>query len=89
MAERNDRRGPAGFRPEITARLPACWRQCTRRRRQVNAAITGLQSPETKATFAKFSAEAKIGSPQEFADFIATQVPIWGALVKAAALKIE
>jgi tripartite-type tricarboxylate transporter receptor subunit TctC len=57
---------------------------------QINAAINaGLASTETQAMFARFSAEAKIGSAQEFADFIASQVPVWGDLVKAAALKVE
>ncbi len=57
---------------------------------KINAAINnGLASAETQAMFARFSAEAKIGSAQEFADFIASQVPVWGDLVKAAALKVE
>jgi tripartite-type tricarboxylate transporter receptor subunit TctC len=57
---------------------------------RINAAINaGLESAETRAIFARFSAEAKVGSPQEFADFIASQVPVWASLVKAAALKLE
>ena len=41
---------------------------------KLNAAVNdGLRSPEISANFAKFSAEAKIGSPQDFADFIAEE----------------
>jgi tripartite-type tricarboxylate transporter receptor subunit TctC len=57
---------------------------------RLNAAINqGLQSPEIKDNFARFSAEAKIGSPQDFADFIAAEAPKWAALVKASAVKLE
>jgi tripartite-type tricarboxylate transporter receptor subunit TctC len=57
---------------------------------KVNAAINaGLGSPEIKASFAKFSAQAKIGSPQDFAAFIAVEAPKWAALVKASAAKVE
>jgi tripartite-type tricarboxylate transporter receptor subunit TctC len=57
---------------------------------RLNAAINnGLQSAEIKAIFAKFSAEAKVGSPQDFAAFIAEQAPQWAALVKASAAKVE
>jgi len=57
---------------------------------KLNAVINqGLQSPEIKDNFARFSAEAKIGSPQDFADFIAAEAPKWAALVKASAAKVE
>jgi tripartite-type tricarboxylate transporter receptor subunit TctC len=57
---------------------------------RLNAAINaGLQSPEITASFARFSAQAKIGSPQDFADFIATEAPKWAALVKASGAKVE
>jgi tripartite-type tricarboxylate transporter receptor subunit TctC len=57
---------------------------------KVNAAInTGLASPEIKASFAKFSAQARIGSPQDFAAFIAAEAPKWAALVRASAAKVE
>src|SRR5258708_3802339 len=57
---------------------------------KVNAAINaGLASPEIKASFAKFSAEAKTGSPQDFAAFIADEAPKWAALVKASGAKVE
>jgi tripartite-type tricarboxylate transporter receptor subunit TctC len=57
---------------------------------KLNVAINqGLQSLEIKANFVRFSAEAKIGSPQDFADFIAAEAPKWAALVKASAAKLE
>ena len=57
---------------------------------KINAAINaGLASPEIKASFAKFSAEAKTGSPQDFAAFIADEAPKWAALVKASGAKVE
>jgi hypothetical protein len=41
-----------------------------------------------RATFAKFGAEAKIGSPQDFAAFIAAEVPTRAALVKAGGIGV-
>jgi tripartite-type tricarboxylate transporter receptor subunit TctC len=56
---------------------------------RLNAAINdGLRSAEMRANFAKFGAEAKIGSPQDFATFIAAEVPIWDALVKSSGIKV-
>jgi tripartite-type tricarboxylate transporter receptor subunit TctC len=57
---------------------------------KINAAINqGLQSPEIVASFARFNAEAKIGSARDFAAFIADEVPKWGALVKLSAAKVD
>jgi tripartite-type tricarboxylate transporter receptor subunit TctC len=57
---------------------------------KLNAAVNqGLQSPEIRDNFARFNAEAKIGSPRDFADFIAAEAPKWAALVKASAAKLE
>jgi tripartite-type tricarboxylate transporter receptor subunit TctC len=57
---------------------------------KINAAINaGLVSPEITASFAKFSARAPIGSPQDFAAFIAAEAPRWAVLVKAAGAKME
>ena len=57
---------------------------------KLNAGINaGLQSPEISTNFARFSAQAKIGSPQDFADFIAVEAPKWAALVKASGAKVE
>jgi tripartite-type tricarboxylate transporter receptor subunit TctC len=57
---------------------------------RINAVINaGLAAPEIKASFAKFSAQAKVGSPQDFAVFIAAEVPRWAALVRASGAKME
>jgi tripartite-type tricarboxylate transporter receptor subunit TctC len=57
---------------------------------KLNATINdGLQSPELSAIFAKFSAQVKIGSPQDFGDFIAIEAPKWAALVKASGAKVD
>jgi len=57
---------------------------------KLNSVINqGLQSGETKALFARFSAEAKIGSPQDFGDFIASESPKWAAMVKTSGAKVE
>jgi hypothetical protein len=39
---------------------------------------------EIKTIFAQFSAETTVGPPQDFAAFIAAEVPKWAALVKAS-----
>jgi tripartite-type tricarboxylate transporter receptor subunit TctC len=57
---------------------------------KLNATINdGLQSPEISALFAKFSAQVKIGSPGDFAEFIAIEAPKWAALVKASGAKVD
>jgi tripartite-type tricarboxylate transporter receptor subunit TctC len=57
---------------------------------RLNAAINdGLRSAEITTNFARFSAEVKIGSPQDFAAFIADEAPKWAALVKASAAKVD
>jgi tripartite-type tricarboxylate transporter receptor subunit TctC len=57
---------------------------------KINAAINaGLLSPEIKASFAKFNAQAKVGSPQDFAAFIAVEAPRWAALVRASGTKVD
>jgi tripartite-type tricarboxylate transporter receptor subunit TctC len=56
----------------------------------LNLAINeGLKTPETRATFAKLSALAQPGSPQDFAAFMAEQRTIWGDLVKLSGATIE
>ena len=67
---------PAGTRPDIVDKLNGA----------VNA---GLLAPETETAIARFSSITKIGTPQEFADFIATEVPRWTAMVKLADAKVE
>jgi tripartite-type tricarboxylate transporter receptor subunit TctC len=60
---------PAGTPAAIVARL--------------NAAINlGLNSPDMQARFRQLNAEAKPGTPQDFADFIATESPKWTAMAR-------
>jgi tripartite-type tricarboxylate transporter receptor subunit TctC len=57
---------------------------------KLNAAINdALQSPEINTNFARFSAQAKVGSPQDFAAFIAVEAPKWAALVRDSGAKLE
>jgi tripartite-type tricarboxylate transporter receptor subunit TctC len=67
---------PAGTPPEIVAKL--------------NAAINdALQSKEMKASMGKLGLDAKVGSPQDFARFIADEIPRWAAIVKSVGAKAE
>jgi tripartite-type tricarboxylate transporter receptor subunit TctC len=67
---------PAGTPPEIINKL--------------NAAVNeGLQSKAMKENLDKFSAIAKIGSPEDFRKFLADQTQRWGALVKVADARID
>ena len=67
---------PAGTPPRIVERLNAA----------VNA---GLLSPETETAMARFSSITKVGTPEEFAAFIASEAPRWAAMVKLADAKVE
>jgi tripartite-type tricarboxylate transporter receptor subunit TctC len=61
---------PAGTPPEIVGKL--------------NAAINeALRSPEMKDSMGKLGFEAKLGSPRDFAKFIAEETPRWNAIVKS------
>jgi tripartite-type tricarboxylate transporter receptor subunit TctC len=65
---------PAGTPPEIVAK--------------VNAAINDtLRSPEMKDAMTKLGMSAKIGSPQDYARFLAEETPRWTAVVNAAGVK--
>ena len=67
---------PAGTPAPIVARL--------------NAAINeGLKTPEVRGSLARLSSIPKIGTPQDFAAFLAVEVPKWAALVKLAGAKAE
>jgi tripartite-type tricarboxylate transporter receptor subunit TctC len=67
---------PAGTPPQVVAKL--------------NAAINdGLQTSETKASLAKFSAIAKVGTPQEFAGFLAYEMVKWAEVVRLAGARID
>jgi tripartite-type tricarboxylate transporter receptor subunit TctC len=54
--------------------------------RAINA---GLQSPEMKAGLDRFSAIAKIGSPQDFAAFMRTEGEAWASIVKLAGASMD
>jgi tripartite-type tricarboxylate transporter receptor subunit TctC len=57
---------------------------------RLSAAINdGVRAPETQANFLKLSALTQPGSPQDFANFIAEQGPVWAELVKISGAKIE
>jgi tripartite-type tricarboxylate transporter receptor subunit TctC len=57
---------------------------------KLNAAINaGLKSPEMQARLKRFAAEAKPGTPQDFAAFIAAERPKWIAMAKLSNLKPE
>jgi len=67
---------PAGTSPEIVGKL--------------NTAINDtLRSPEMKDSMAKLGFDAKIGSPQDFATFIAEEIPRWAEIVKATGVMFE
>jgi tripartite-type tricarboxylate transporter receptor subunit TctC len=67
---------PAGTPAAIVARL--------------NAAINEtLKTPEVQATLAKLSVEPRIGSPENFSAFLASERAKWTPLVKAANIKAE
>ena len=57
---------------------------------RLNGAINeNLMSPETQANLAKFSAIAKIGTPQDFAAFLAEEMVKWADIVKLAGARID
>jgi tripartite-type tricarboxylate transporter receptor subunit TctC len=52
---------------------------------QLNGAINeALQSTEMTASMKKLGFQARIGSPQDFAAFVAAEIPRWSAVVKAS-----
>jgi tripartite-type tricarboxylate transporter receptor subunit TctC len=57
---------------------------------KLNAAINDiLASKEAQAGFARLGAEAKIGSPQDFAAFIAAEAPRWTAIANETGIKAD
>jgi tripartite-type tricarboxylate transporter receptor subunit TctC len=57
---------------------------------KLNAAINdGLQSAEAKTALERFSAIAKLGTPQDFAAFLDDQIKRWAELVKVAGAKVD
>jgi tripartite-type tricarboxylate transporter receptor subunit TctC len=67
---------PAGTPSAIVSRLNA----------ETNAA---LRSPEMKASMDKLGIEATIGSPQDFAAFIADEAPKWSRIVETSGVKVD
>jgi tripartite-type tricarboxylate transporter receptor subunit TctC len=67
---------PAGTPPEIVDKLRT-------------AVVAMLESDEIKATFKRLGAEARTGSPQDFAAFIAAEHDRIGAIVRASGAKSE
>jgi len=56
----------------------------------LNRAINeSLASPAAKAGLARFSAIAQTGSPREFAELIASELPKWAAIVRLSGARIE
>lgn len=67
---------PAGTPAEIVARL--------------NAAVNeSLKTAEIEAAFTKLAIEPRLGSPEEFAAFLAKERERWGAVIKAADVKAD
>ena len=57
---------------------------------KLNAAINeGLQSPEMMASMRKLGFQTQLGSPQDFAAFIAKEIPRWAGVVKASGVKSQ
>jgi tripartite-type tricarboxylate transporter receptor subunit TctC len=57
---------------------------------KLNAAINEtLASDEMKAAMTKLGFDAKIGSPQDFAKFIAEETPRWTEIVKQTGVKVQ
>jgi len=67
---------PAGVPVDVVEKLNAA----------VNAA---LQSPEMIASMKKLGFESRIGSSQDFAAFVAAEIPRWTAVVKASGVKSQ
>jgi tripartite-type tricarboxylate transporter receptor subunit TctC len=65
---------PAGVPADIVEKLNAA----------INAA---LQSPEMIASMKQLGFESRLGSPQDFAAFVAAEIPRWTAVVRAFGVK--
>ena len=67
---------PVGTPPAIIAKL--------------NAAVNdSLNSPQVRAALTKLAVEPRTGSPADFAVFLARETEKWGAVVKAANIRID
>jgi len=54
-----------------------------------NVINEGLRSPEMKTSFAKVSAIAQSGSPEDFAAFLKVELPKWAHIVQISGAKAE
>ena len=54
-----------------------------------NVINEGLRSPEMKTSFAKVSAIAQPGSPEDFAAFLKAELPKWAHIVQISGAKAE
>jgi tripartite-type tricarboxylate transporter receptor subunit TctC len=67
---------PAGTPDTIVARL--------------NAAINdALRSPDIRATLSKFGSEPLGGTPQEFANFVASESKKWSEIIRLSGVKVD
>jgi tripartite-type tricarboxylate transporter receptor subunit TctC len=67
---------PAGTPKDIVAKL--------------NESInTGLTTPQMQARFKQLAADARAGTPEELATFIAGEIPKWQAMAKIAGITGE
>jgi tripartite-type tricarboxylate transporter receptor subunit TctC len=58
--------------------------------RRLNTAVNdGLRAPEIKSTLTNFGSEPFMGSPQDFAAFIASEAKKWADAVRLAGVKID
>src|SRR5262245_56363276 len=57
---------------------------------KLNIAINdGLKSPDMSASLQRLGADAKGGSPQDFAAFIGEETRKWGAIVRSSGVKLD
>jgi tripartite-type tricarboxylate transporter receptor subunit TctC len=57
---------------------------------KLNGAVNEiLRSKEAQTGLARLSAEARIGSPQEFAAFMAAEAPRWAAIAAETGIKVD
>jgi tripartite-type tricarboxylate transporter receptor subunit TctC len=57
---------------------------------KLNAAVNDiLKSKEAQTGLERLNAEAKLGSPQDFAAFIAAETPRWAAIASETGIKVD
>ena len=58
--------------------------------RKLNRAINdSLSSDSMKQMLAKIGFESNVGAPEDFAAFIAEEIPKWATIVKVSGAKVE